>query len=78
MIYELEERIDEAPEKIIPISLDKTWRKPGFPIIRAGRDLGPWLRERDYADFVKEEKYSASLERLLKALRRSGRHASLS
>ena len=38
--------------------------------VRAGRDLTPWLRDRNYADFSDESCYEDSLQRLLKALRR--------
>ena len=69
-LKELENQIDRDPNKLIPISCDDLWKDPGFQIVRAGRDLGPWLRERNYASFENEEKYADSLEELLKALRR--------
>jgi uncharacterized protein YjbI with pentapeptide repeats len=69
-LKEIEEQIDEAPDKIVPISRDNLWREPGFRVMRGSRDLGPWLRERNYADFSDESCYEDSLQRLLTALRR--------
>ena len=70
VLKEVEEQIDEDPEKMVPISRDDIWTDPGFRVMRAGRDLTPWLRERNYADFSDESCYEESLQRLLKALRR--------
>ncbi len=69
-LKEIEEQIDEDPEKMVPISRDGVWIQPGFRVMRATRDLGPWLRERNYADFSDESCYEESLQRLLGALRR--------
>lgn len=69
VLIELEEGIDEDPERLIPISLDNIWKHPGFRIMRGNRDLGPWLRDRNYADFDKLG-YDEGLRRLLKALER--------
>ena len=49
---------------------DDIWTDPGFRVVRAGRDLTPWLRDRNYADFSDESRYEDSLQHLLKALRR--------
>jgi hypothetical protein len=70
VLKEIEEQIDEDPDKMIPISRDDVWMQPGFRVMRGSRDLGPWLRDRNYADFSDDSRYEASLERLLKALRR--------
>ena len=70
---EIEEQIDEDPDKLIPISLEGTWEKPGFKVTREGRDLKLFLLERNYADFSDSSKYEESLDRLLRALEREGR-----
>ena len=70
---EIEEQIDEDPDKLIPISLDETWKKPGFKVVREGRDLKPDLTGLNYADFGDPLRYEASLERLLKVLERKDR-----
>ena len=70
---EIEEQIDEDPDKLIPISLEETWKKPGFKVMREGRDLKPFLMERNYADFSDPSKYEASLEHLLTGLEREDR-----
>lgn len=67
---EIEEQIDEDPEKLIPISLDNLWRELGFRIVRGERDLKPFLLERNYADFSDVSNYESEFEKLLKALRR--------
>lgn len=70
LLKELEEQIDEDPDKLIPVSLDNLWKQKGFKIIRANRDLKPWLMERNYADFSEPSKYDESFDRLLEALER--------
>ena len=65
---EIEEQMDDDPDKIIPVSLDDLWKAPGFEVRRAGRDLKPFLLERNYADFSGEAEYADAFERLLKAL----------
>jgi uncharacterized protein YjbI with pentapeptide repeats len=68
-LKEIEEQIDEEPDKMVPISRDSLWREPGFRVIR-GRDLKPFLLDKNYADFSDESRHEDSLQRLLKALRR--------
>ena len=70
---EIEEQIDEDPDKILPVSLDDDWKQPGFQIMRGSRDLKPFLMDRNYADFSDLSKYDESLERLLKGVRRKDR-----
>jgi hypothetical protein len=70
VLKEIEEQIDDDPDKMVPVSRDSIWTDPGFRVVRAGRDLTPWLRDRNYADFSDESCYEDSLQRLLKALRR--------
>jgi hypothetical protein len=70
VLKEIEEQIDEDPGKIIPISRDNLWKEPGFQVTRAGRDLKPFLLDKNYADFSDDARYEESLQRLLKALRR--------
>jgi uncharacterized protein YjbI with pentapeptide repeats len=64
---EIEEQMDEDPDKIVPVSLDIDWKHEGFEVER-GRNLKPFLLERNYADFCDERRYSQSLKRLLKGL----------
>ena len=67
---ELEEQIDEDPEKIVPISLDNIWTQEGFSIIRDGRDLKQYLMDFIYADFSDRTKYEHAFSKLLKALKK--------
>jgi hypothetical protein len=70
VLKEIEEQIDDDPEKMVPISRDDIWIQTGFRVMRGSRDLGPFLRDRNYADFSDESCYEDSLQRVLKALRR--------
>jgi len=70
VLNEIEDQIDEDPDKIVPISLDNLWKEPGFKVIRGNRDLKPFLLERNSADFSDPLKYEQPLERLLKGLKR--------
>jgi hypothetical protein len=70
VLKEIEEQIDENPDKMVPISRDDIWVQTGFRVVRGSRDLGPFLRDRNYADFSDESRYEESMQRLLKALRR--------
>ncbi|MBI2322065.1 MAG: toll/interleukin-1 receptor domain-containing protein [Chloroflexi bacterium] len=69
---EIEEQIDEDPDKIIPISLDDEWRRHDFEVRRGqGPDLRPRLLELNYLDFADPSRYDEQLAVLLeKALRR--------
>jgi len=71
VLKEIEEQIDENPDKLVPISLDDTWKAAGFPVRRGARDLKPFLLERNYADFSDEKKYKQEFERLLRGLKKS-------
>lgn len=70
VLKEIEEQIDEEPDKIVPISLDETWKQPGFLVKRGQRDLKPFLLQRNYADFSVKSKYNESLLTLLKGVKR--------
>jgi hypothetical protein len=70
VLKEIEEQIDEDPDKIIPISLDDLWMEKGFRVMRGERDLKPFLLERNYADFSDNSQYESSLNRLLEGLER--------
>jgi hypothetical protein len=67
VLKEIEEQIDEDPDKIVPISVDNLWKQPGFRLIRGNRDLKPFLVDRNYADFANLS-YEEALERLLRGL----------
>ena len=69
VLKEIEEQIDEDPDKLVPISLDNLWKHPGFKAIRGTRDLKPFLINRNYADFANFPDEEA-FERLLKGLER--------
>ena len=69
---EIEEQLDEDPDKIIPISRDSLWKHPGFQAVGTARDLKPYLLERNYANFEEGADYGRELQRLLKALERNG------
>lgn len=71
VLKEIEEQIDENPDKMVPISLDDTWKAAGFPVRRGERDLKPFLLERNYADFSDEKEYKQEFERLLRGLKKS-------
>lgn len=70
---EIEEQIDEEPDKMVPISLDDDWKHEGFQIKRGQHDLKPFLVERNYADFCDESKYKESLSRLVTGIKRTGK-----
>ncbi len=70
VLKEIEEQIDEEPDKMVPVSLDTTWTQPGFRVVRGQRDLKPSILQRNYADFSDNSKYPKSLGKLLKALKR--------
>jgi len=70
VLKEIEEQIDENPDKILPISLDNLWQENGFLVRRAQRDLKPFLLERNYADFADEPAYEKSLQGLLRGIRK--------
>jgi hypothetical protein len=67
---EIEEQLDEEPEKMIPISLDNLWKEKGFKVMRGERDLKGDLIDCTYADFSDPVKYAKSFRRLLKALKK--------
>ena len=74
-LNEIEDQIDEEPEKIVPVSLDNDWRHDGFLVVRGKRNLKPFLLEPNYVDFSDPAKYEESLERLLTGLVRKERQA---
>lgn len=69
VLKEIEEQIDEDPNKIVPISLDDLWKEKGFRVMRGERDLKPFLLDKNYADFANLP-YDQALERLLRGLSR--------
>ena len=69
-LNEIEDQIDEEPDKIVPVSLDDIWNQPGFRVMRGNNDLKPFLMERNWADFSDPSKYEASLGHLLTGLER--------
>lgn len=69
LLKEIEEQVDEDPDKMIPVSLDPLWQEKGFLVMRAGRDFKPFLLDKNYVNFHSEVVYEKSLEKLLKGLR---------
>jgi hypothetical protein len=67
VLKEIEEQIDEDPDKMVPISLDNLWKELGFRVMRGSRDLKPFLLKPNHVDFVKLG-YRKGLDRLLKGL----------
>ena len=70
VLKEIEQQIDENPDKIIPVSKDLGWMEPTFIIKRGTADLKPFLRERNYADFANKP-FNEALQRLTKAIKQS-------
>jgi len=68
VLKEIEEQIDEDPDRIVPISLDNLWKESGFSVKRGQRDLKPFLLERNFADFTDKPTYENSSRKLLKGL----------
>jgi len=68
-LEEIEDQINEEPDKMVPISLDDLWKEPGFRVMRGTRDLKPFVLDKNYADFANKP-YDEALEELLKGLRR--------
>ena len=71
VLKEIEEQKDENPDKLVPISLDDTWKDLGFPVKHGANDLKPFLLERNYADFCSPENYEKELGRLLRGLEKN-------
>lgn len=69
VLQEIEDQINEDPDRVVPISLDGLWREPGFRIVRGNHNLKPQLENRNCADFANKS-YGEALEELLKGLRR--------
>ena len=69
LLKEIEEQVDEDPDKMIPVSLDPLWQEKGFLVMRAGRDFKPFLLDKNYVNFHSDLVYEESLEKLLKGLR---------
>ena len=67
---EIEDQVDDDPDKIVPVCIDMDWGHEGFQVSRASRDLKPFLMEPNYVDFSHPARYEQSLERLLKGLER--------
>jgi hypothetical protein len=78
VLKEIEEQVDEDPDKMIPISLDDLWKEEGFIVKRGHRDLKPFLLERNYVDFCDLARYEDSLDKLLKGLIRRRKRFNLS
>lgn len=73
VLKEIEEQIDENPNKLVPISLDDLWKAEGFLVKRGSRDLKPFLLERNWADFSDKSKHREAFHKLLTGLKRKER-----
>ncbi len=69
MLKEVEEQVDEDPDKIVPVSLDSLWKEPGFRVMRGNRDLKPYLVDKNYVDFANLP-YDSALTTLVRGLER--------
>ena len=67
VLKEIEQQVDEDPDKLLPLSLDEEWRASEFQIRRGNNDLKPYLVERNHLSFVRY-KYNDALARLVEAL----------
>jgi len=71
---EIDNQIDENPDKLMPVSLDDDWKQDGFKAEWIKRDLKPFLVERNCADFAgwgsDAKHYNKGLEELLRGLER--------
>ena len=76
VLKEIEEQIDEDPDKMVPVSLDNLWKADGFRVMRGNRDLRPFLLDKNYADFSDPKTCENALSGLLRALE-TGRKAVL-
>src|ERR1035437_759903 len=68
VLSEIDDQIREDPDKLVPVSLDDVWLQPGYRVMWDTRDLKPFLKERNYADFHDDTAYERSLGQLLGAL----------
>ena len=68
VVRELEAQLDEEPDKLILVSLDKVWTEPGFRVMRGNNDLKPFLMERNRVDCAGLE-YQEQLTEIVRALR---------
>lgn len=67
---EIEDQIDDDPEKILPISIDNKWKSDDFHVRTRTMDLKPFLITKNYADFSDKSLYSKSIEQLLFSLKK--------
>lgn len=72
VLKQIAQLINDAPDKVLVISLDNMWKEPGFRVALGERDLKPFLVGRQCADFTFTTTYVGELERLLAMLRRVG------
>jgi len=71
LLKEIEEQLDEDPDKMMPVSLDNIWKQPGFVIRRGQReDFKAFLLRKTYVDFSDESKYADSFSKLLAGIKR--------
>jgi len=60
LLKEVEAQIDEDPDKIIPLSCDALWLQAGFRVERSGRDLKPFLLERNRIELSDWQKFGGN------------------
>ena len=70
LLKEIEDQINEDPDKLMPISLDNFWKERGFKVMTETKDLKPFLKELNYADFANQS-YKKALAKLLEGLKRT-------
>ncbi len=69
-LNEIEDRMEEDDDSIAVVSLNQLWDHYGKLVMRSGRDLAPFLKDRSYADFGDSTPYEESLTDLLQRLER--------
>jgi hypothetical protein len=67
ILKEIEQQIDEEPDKIIPISLDSQWTNSNFRILRGNSNLKPFLTERNYISFSNDT-FEKDFQKLMSVL----------
>jgi len=66
---EIDRQLAKDATKLVPISLENGWKHKHYVVECFGRDLKPFLLDKNYADFANKP-YDEALAELLKGLRR--------
>jgi len=66
---EIDRQLAKDATKLVPVSLENEWKHDNYEVRCLGRDLKPFLLQKNYADFGNKS-YDEALAELLKGLRR--------